>query len=70
MGAEKVLFQLKRIAEPEFLNFSGAPRNQSRQPMLLGGLAGRHDNSIPTRFLAPIDCLKIPALGYAGLIRD
>jgi hypothetical protein len=28
-------------------------------------LAGRYGNSIPTRFLAPIDCLKIPALIYA-----
>ncbi len=25
-------------------------------------LAGRYDNPIPTRFLAPIDCLKIPVL--------
>jgi hypothetical protein len=24
-------------------------------------LAGRYDNAIPSRFLAPIDCLKIPA---------
>jgi hypothetical protein len=24
-------------------------------------LAGLYDNPIPTRFLAPIDCLKIPA---------
>jgi hypothetical protein len=24
-------------------------------------LAGRYDNPILTRFLAPIDCLKIPA---------
>jgi hypothetical protein len=24
-------------------------------------LAGRYDNPIPSRFLAPIDCLKIPA---------
>jgi hypothetical protein len=29
----------------------------------LCSLAGRYDNPIPTRFLAPIDCLKIPALG-------
>jgi hypothetical protein len=27
-------------------------------------LAGRYDNPIPARFLAPIDCLKIPALYY------
>ncbi len=25
-------------------------------------MAGRYDNPIPTRFLAPIECLKIPAL--------
>ncbi len=24
-------------------------------------MAGRYDNPISTRFLAPIDCLKIPA---------
>jgi hypothetical protein len=28
----------------------------------LCSLAGRYDNPIPTRFLAPIDFLKIPAL--------
>jgi hypothetical protein len=28
----------------------------------LCSLAGLYDNPIPTRFLAPIDCLKIPAL--------
>jgi hypothetical protein len=28
----------------------------------LCSLAGRYDYPIPTRFLAPIDCLKIPAL--------
>ncbi len=36
------------------------PRNQFRQPMYCT-LAGRYDNPIPTWFLAPIDCLKIPA---------
>jgi hypothetical protein len=30
-------------------------------------LAGRYDNPIPTRFLAPIDCLKIPALIDHGI---
>jgi hypothetical protein len=28
----------------------------------LCSLAGRYDNPIPTQFLAPTDCLKIPAL--------
>ncbi len=50
-------------AEPVFLNVYGAPelipRNEFRQPM---SLAGRYDNPIPPRFLAPIDFLKIPAL--------
>ncbi len=27
----------------------------------LWSLAGRYDNPIPTRFLAPIDCFNIPA---------
>ncbi len=27
----------------------------------LCSLAGRYDNPIPTQFLAPIDCYKIPA---------
>jgi hypothetical protein len=27
----------------------------------LSSLAGRYDNPIPTRYLAPIDCSKIPA---------
>jgi hypothetical protein len=34
-------------------------RNRLRQPMKL---AGRYDNPIPTQFLAPIDCSKVPAL--------
>jgi hypothetical protein len=46
--------------EPVFLNVYGAleliPRNEFRHP-------------IPTQCLAPIDCIKIPAL-YTGYIRD
>jgi hypothetical protein len=34
------------------------PRNESAS---LCSLAGRYDNPIPTRFLDPIDCLKISA---------
>ncbi len=30
-------------------------------------LAGRFDNPIPTPFLAPIDCLKIPTLNAAAV---
>jgi hypothetical protein len=35
----------------------------------LCSLAGRYDNLIPTRFLAPFDCLKIPALFRAIVIK-
>jgi hypothetical protein len=40
------------------------PKNrfQGTNSARLCSLAGRYDNPIPTRFLAPIDCLKIPAL--------
>jgi hypothetical protein len=40
------------------------PRNrfQGIHSASLCSLAGRYNNSIPTRFLAPVDCLKIPAL--------
>ncbi len=36
----------------------------SKQPIPPGCVAWRavYDNPIPSRFLAPIDCLKIPAL--------
>jgi hypothetical protein len=35
----------------------------------LCSLAGRYDNPIPTRFLALIDCYKIPALIISQLYR-
>jgi hypothetical protein len=49
-------------AEPVFLKFM-EPRNrfQEMNSAILCSLAGRYDNPIPTRFLVPIDCLKIPA---------
>jgi hypothetical protein len=36
-------------------------RFQRMNSVSLSSLAGRYDNPIPTRFLAHIDCLKIPA---------
>ncbi len=52
-----------RWSELEFLNFYGEPKNwfQETNYARLCSLAGRYDNPIPTRFLAPIDCLKIQA---------
>ncbi len=50
--------------EPEFLNFMspGIDSKESIPPAYVA-FAGRYNNPIPTRFLlAPIDCLKIPAL--------
>ncbi len=50
-------------SEPEFLTFK-KPKNrfQGTNSARLCSLAGRYDNPIPSLFLAPIDCLKIPAL--------
>jgi hypothetical protein len=53
-----------RDAEPEFLNFSGAqksiPMNQFHLAVEFGGPVKQPYS--PTLFIAPIDCLKIPAL--------
>ncbi len=45
-----------------FLTFK-EPKNlfQGTNSARLCSLAGRYNNPIPTRFLAPTDCLKIPA---------
>jgi hypothetical protein len=40
-------------------------RFQGIKSASLYSLAGRYDNPIPPRFLAPIDFLKIPALLYS-----
>jgi hypothetical protein len=52
----------------------------SREPSCpagsLSSLVGRYDNPIPTRFLAPLGCYKIPALHskwnvlYCALIKQ
>jgi hypothetical protein len=46
-----------QIPGPKFCN-----RFQGIDSSSLCRLAGRNDNPIPTRFLSPIDCYKIPAL--------
>jgi hypothetical protein len=58
--------------EPVFLNIYG-PRNRFQglnSASLCCSLAGRYDNPIPTRCLAPIDCLKIPALSKDEMSRE
>jgi len=50
----------KSQIEPVFLNVWN--RFQGMNSASLCSLAGRYDNPIPARFLAPIDCFKIPAL--------
>jgi hypothetical protein len=46
------------------------PRNrfQGINSASLWSPAGRYDNPIPTRLIAPIDCLKIPALESAEVL--
>jgi hypothetical protein len=53
---------LATIQSPYFLTFM-EPRNlfQGVNSASLCSQAGRYYNPIPPRFLAPIDCLKIPA---------
>jgi hypothetical protein len=46
----------------EILEQSMGDRFQGINSTSLCSLAGRYDNPIPTRFLASIDCLTIPAL--------
>jgi hypothetical protein len=48
------------------------PRNpfQGMNSASLCSLLGRYDNPIPPWFLAPIDCLKIPALWSGYHYRD
>ncbi len=41
---------------------NGVGTELSYRPASLCSLAGRYDNPIPSRFLALIDCSKIPAL--------
>jgi hypothetical protein len=49
-------------AGPVFLNVYGAQESiQGMNSASLCSLAGRYDNPIPTRLLAPIFCLKISA---------
>jgi hypothetical protein len=48
------------------------PRNQFQgiDSTSLCSLAGRYDKPKPTRFLAPIDCCKIPAQAYGQMFYD
>ncbi len=55
-------FWLRAPPEPEFLNVYGAQELISRNQFCsLCSPAGQYDNPFPTRFLASIECLKIPA---------
>jgi hypothetical protein len=57
------VYTAKDSLSPNFPTFK-EPVNQfkgTNYPRLCCSLAGQYDNPIPIRFLAPIDCLKIPA---------
>ncbi len=47
----------------KLLRIPGIDSKESISPAYVS-LAGQNDKPIPTRFLAPIDCLKIPAQSY------
>jgi len=50
----------KAVSRARIFKRLGGPF-QGMNSASLCSLAGQYDNPIPTRFLAPIDCLKIPA---------
>ncbi len=58
-----IQFTEKSFLSPIFSTFK-KPKNrfQGINSASLCSLAGRYDNPVPTWFLAPIDCSKIPAL--------
>jgi hypothetical protein len=50
------------ICCPEVKDRDDIPGIDSKESIPPGILASRYDNHIPTWFLVPIDCSKIPAL--------
>jgi hypothetical protein len=62
-GIKKRFGPLLDDQSPNFKTFKD-PKNRflGTNSARLCTIAGQYDNSIPTLFLAPIDCLKIPAL--------
>jgi hypothetical protein len=57
----------RKYQRPNFQTFK-EPKNRSQgiNSARHCSKAGRYDNPIPTRFLTPIDCLKLPAQSFAG----
>ncbi len=70
MGWTPNLFTFLTFAPPKPFCLSYVSTHP--EPASLCSLAGRYDNPIPTRFLAPIDYLKIPALyvQYMYILKD
>jgi hypothetical protein len=62
-GIKKQFGPLLDDQSPNLLTFK-KPKNRFHGTNFarLCNLAGQYDNPIPTWFLAPIDCLKIPTL--------
>ncbi len=62
LGLVPMLNAMTLRPETVFLNFE-EPRNrfQGIDSPSQCSLAGRYDNPLPTRFLSPVDCSKIPA---------
>ncbi len=64
-----MIYQTKGLSAPvlsmNFYTFK-KPKNrlQGINSASLCSLAGRYDNPLPTRFLAPVDCLQSPALHF------
>ena len=58
---EKLVSPLQTMANSHILQSMSPRIDQGINSASLCSLAGRYDNTIPTRFLAPTDCLKVTA---------
>ncbi len=58
------LLSEKAHSEPDFVKFFRRPRSDSKEPIPLGCVAWRRYGTTTLFPMAPIECLKIPALHW------
>jgi hypothetical protein len=55
------------LASPTVNGNANTAKRLRGQGIDSASLSGRYDNPVPTRFLAPIDCSKIPSLDFGSV---
>ncbi len=58
-----LVYEIKRLCKAQIFTLLRSPRIDFKEPILPDCVdcRARYDSPIPTRFLAPIECLKIQA---------